>query len=596
MTATNDSNGPAHRPDTAQGSRGQPDEPPTEAAGLDFPDVARLELDSLLRQLRDRADDVLGTQGRLRGLLSANAAVAADLSLPVVLHRVAESARVLLDARYAAIGVIGGDRKLEQFVHAGMASELVTEIGELPLGRGILALLISHPTPIRLADLASHPAAAGFRPGHPPTGSFLGVPIRVGDAVFGHLYVTERSDGGEFSAEDEQLATALAVTAGSAIANARLFTESEQSRRWLQASAELTNRLLTAGTEQPLRVIARHAAAAAEADFAILALPHGDDQIIVAAVSGTPAAGLATRIAPMDTSLCGRAIRTGKPALIADYRDEDPAIAVSVATGPLLVVPLTAGEQIIGALALGRIADRPALTDMDLSMAASFAAQAAVALELSIARDAHQSGARAQDHERIAGDLHDHVIQELFALGLGLQGLASVTDRPAHVTRITGYIDSLDNVISAIRATIFEMQPSRHDRAGLQARILDIATEHTAQLGYTPQLRFTGPIDLAVDETLAADVLAVTREAISNCARHAQATRLVISIGLAHNLLTLEITDNGCGLGTPTRSSGLTNMRRRAEQRHGSLAITTPDHGGTHLAWSVNLPVLTTLN
>ncbi len=144
MTATNDSNGPAHRPDpTAQGSRGQPDGPPTEAAGLDFPDVARLELDSLLRQLRDRADDVLGTQGRLRGLLSANAAVAADLSLPVVLHRVAESARVLLDARYAAIGVIGGDRKLEQFVHAGMPSELVTEIGELPLGRGILGLLIS---------------------------------------------------------------------------------------------------------------------------------------------------------------------------------------------------------------------------------------------------------------------------------------------------------------------------------------------------------------------------------------------------------------------------------------------------------------------
>ena len=218
-------------------------------------------------------------------------------------------------------------------------------------------------------------------------------------------------------------------------------------------------------------MIARHAAAAAEADFAVLALPHGDDRVIVAAVSGTPAAGLATRIAPLDTSLCGRAIRTGKPALIADYRDEDPAIAVSVATGPLLVVPLTAGEHIIGALALGRIADRPALTDMDLSMAASFATQAAVALELSIARDAHQSGARALDHERIAGDLHDHVIQELFALGLGLQGLASVTDRPAHVTRITGYIDSLDNVISAIRATIFQMQPSSTD--GLISSIPD---------------------------------------------------------------------------------------------------------------------------
>jgi signal transduction histidine kinase len=546
--------------------------------------VERLELDSLLQQLRDRADDVLGTQSRLRGLLRANAAVAADLSLPVVLHRVAEAARDLLEARHAAIGVIGRDGQLEHFVPVGMPGEIVSR------GRGILGLPMpdTDPTPIRPAYLASHPGSAGF-----PPGRFLGVPVRVGEAVFGNLYVTERTDGGPFTAEDEQLATALAVAAGGAIANARLFTESEQRRRWLAASGELTNQLLSADTEQPLTVITEQAATAAGADFATLALAHGDDQVIVAAVSGVLATDLAGRTAPSETSLCGHAIRTGKPALIADYRDESPAIAVSVEMGPLLVVPLAAGEHTRGALTLGRLADRAGFTETDLNMAASFATQAAVALELSDARDAHERLARAEDRDRIAGDLHDHVIQELFALGMGLQGLASVTDGPAHISRIVGYIDSLDHVISTIRGTIFQMQqPIVHDPTGLQARIVDIATQHTPQLGYTPQLRFAGPLDLAVTEGLAADVLAVIREAISNCARHAHATRLEISTALAHDLLTLEITDNGHGLGAPTRSSGLTSMRRRAEHHHGTLTITTPDQGGTHLTWTGNLPTL----
>jgi signal transduction histidine kinase len=343
-----------------------------------------------------------------------------------------------------------------------------------------------------------------------------------------------------------------------------------------------------------LTVITEQAATAAGADFATLALSLGDDQVIVAAVSGVLAADLAGRTAPVETSLCGHAIRTGKPALIADCRDESPAIAVSVEMGPLLVVPLTAGEHTRGALTLGRLANRAGFTETDLNMAASFATQAAVALELHDARDAHERLARADDRDRIAGDLHDHVIQELFALGMGLQGLASVTDRPAHVSRIVGYIDSLDKVISTIRGTIFQMQqPTGHDPTGLRTRILDIATEHTPQLGFTPQLRFAGPLDLAVNEGLAADVLAVIREAVSNCARHASATRLEISIALAHDLLTLEITDNGHGLGTPIRSSGLTNMHRRAEHHHGTLAITTPDQGGTHLTWTGNLPTLT---
>ena len=293
------------------------------------------------------------SQGRLRGLLRANAAVTAELSLPVVLHRVVEAARHLLNARYAALGVIGGDGQLEQFVHSGMPKTVVDSIGHLPRGHGMLGLLIREPVPIRLADLASHPASSGFPSGHPPMRSFLGVPIRVGDAVFGNLYVTERVDGGQFSAEDEQLATALAVTAGGAIANARLFDESEQRRRWLVASASLTNQLLTLGSEQPLSIIAQQALTAAEADFATLVLPHGDTEVIVAAGAGALAAKLKGRIAPLSDSLAGQVMRTGQAIRVADYHDDgagDPALDI----GPLIVAPLTAGEHVRGALVLGR--------------------------------------------------------------------------------------------------------------------------------------------------------------------------------------------------------------------------------------------------
>ncbi len=222
-----------------------------------FPDLPRLELDQLLVQLADRADDVRATQGRLRGLLRANALVAGELSLPLVLRKIVVAARDLLGARYAALGVLGPDGGLEQFVHAWNYQELVARIGDLPTGRGILGSLISEPLPIRLADLTAHPASAGFPPGHPPMSSFLGIPVRAGEMVFGHLYLTERGDGGESTAEDEELTIALAATAGAAIANARRFTESEQCRRWLDASGELTALLLSSRVEEPHALIAQ---------------------------------------------------------------------------------------------------------------------------------------------------------------------------------------------------------------------------------------------------------------------------------------------------------------------------------------------------
>ncbi len=554
-------------------------------SGLGFPDIPRLELDQLLVQLIDRADDVLATQGRLRGLLRATALVAGELSLPVVLRQIVAAARDLVGARYAALGVLGRDGELEQFVHAGMDEELVGRIGELPRGRGTLGLLIRKPVPLRLADLSSHPASAGFPPGHPPMTDFLGVPVRIGEEVFGNLYLTERSRGGEFTADDEQLAIALAAAAGAAIANARRFAESERRRRWLDASAELTPLLLSGAAVPPPALITQLAAAAADADFATLSVPHDADQVIVVGVTGEPAAGMMNQIETLAESLAGQAILTGKPSLITGEDRQAATAVLSAGTGPLIVVPLAAGEQVRGALLLGRLAVRPGFTETDLGMAASFAGHAAVAMELARVRADQITLAQAEDHDRIAGDLHDHVIQELFALGMRMQGYAARCD-PAAAERVNGYVDTLDEVIKKIRTSIFGLHQPHQVPAGLPARVMAIIDEHAAQLGFTAGIRFVGPLDPGPDETLAHDILAVTREALSNCARHAHATAVTISLVLQDGLITLDITDNGRGLGTSARSSGLSSMRRRAERNGGTFQLTTAAHGGTHLAWT----------
>ena len=518
------------------------------AGGLGFPNMPRLELDELLVQLVERAGDVLAAQGRLRGLLRANALVAGNLSLPMVLRQIVGSARDLLGARSAALGVLGPDGELEQFVHDGMDDALLAQIGDLPPGRGV-----------------------------------LGVPVSIGEEVFGNLYLTERTAGGEFTADDEELAIALAVAAGAAITNARRFAESEQRRRWLDASTQLTPLLLAEGQQRPYALITGHAAAATDADFALLALPREPDRVIVADATGPLAAGLANRMAPLVGSLAGQAINIGKPGLITGDRLEAAAAALGAGMGPLIVVPLTAGERILGALMLGRLAVRPRFTESDLGMAATFAGHAAVAMELARARTDQILLAQVEDHDRIAGDLHDQVIQELFALGMKLQGHAAHSD-PAAAERLNGYVDTLDEVIGNIRTSIFGLRQPRQAPADLPARVMEIIDEHAPQLGCTADIIFTGALDL--DEALAHDILAVTREALSNCVRHAHATAVTIAMAREGKLITLDITDNGRGIGTPARSSGLVSMRRRAERNGGTLQVATPASGGTHLTWT----------
>ena len=564
------------------------DSDPDKKSAMVFPDVARLQLDELLGELTGRAQDVLAVQGRLRGLLRANAAVGAELSVRVVLRRIVEAARELVGARYAALGVIGRAGELEAFVHVGMDEELVARIGQLPRGGGILGLLINEPAPIRLAELGAHPSSVGFPAHHPPMRGFLGVPVRVRDQVFGNLYLTE-PDGGQFSVEDEELVTALAATAGVAIENARLFTESEQSRLWLVTAGQVTREVLSAAGPQPTRVIAERALQTAGADVATLTRPIDHDHLIIDAAIGD---GEHTgRIIAADDTLAWRVIQSGKPVLVAEPHDELAPVATRLRLGPLIGVPLVADEHVLGALCLARLADRPRFTETDLDMVAGYATQAALALELAAARADQQRLSRVEDYDRIARDLHDHVIHDLFALGIGLEGMIGAVDRPQHAARLSSYVQLVDTTIRRIRSTVFELQPPLEAGASLQTRLLAVIGEETDTLDYPTRIQLSGSLDVTVDDPLVEDLLAVTREALANCARHANATSIDVRVDLTDGQITLQVIDNGHGISNPTHRGGLTNMRSHAETHNGTLQLATPDGGGTHLIWTAKLPV-----
>jgi signal transduction histidine kinase len=562
---------------------------PEAADELVFPAVARLELDELLTQLVERAQDVMATQDRLRGLLRASRTVGADLSLDLVLRRIAEAACELVDARYGALGVIAKDGRLEQFIHVGVDPGTVEEIGHLPQGEGVLGLLVADPRPVRLEDIADHPDTVGFPAGHPPMRTFLGVPIRVRNEVFGNLYLTEKRGDRVFTSEDEELLLALAASAGVAIDNARLFGEAQHRQQWLQASADITRHLLGDG-DKPLELIVKRAREVARADTAALALgPESASHLSVEVADGGGSDVLRGRMIPLAGSLIGRAVRGQVPLFAAEAPELAEFLSSGFDLGPVMVVPLVASDVASGTLVLGRRRKGEPFTDTDLEMAATFTGHVALALELDQARATQGRLAVLEDRDRIARDLHDHVMQRLFAVALGLQGLAAAEDRPAQARRMSTYVEDLDTTIREIRQTVFELRGrSAPTGTGLRTQILRVIDEMAGAFGSAPRLRLDGPVEAAVDADVGDHLLAVVRESLSNAARHARAASVEVTIAAAAGRVTVDVVDNGVGVGEPARRSGLANMRSRAEELGGTFNLSPgPDGRGTHVHWSV---------
>jgi signal transduction histidine kinase len=558
------------------------------------PVLPHLPLDDLLSELQGRLQAVVATRDRLHGLLEAVLAVGSNLELEAVLRRIVEAAVVLVNARYGALGVVGEDGRLAEFIPVGLDEAEIAAIDHWPEGRGLLGQLITDPRPLRLASIAGHAQSSGFPDGHPPMRTFLGVPLRIRDEVYGNLYLTGKRDGAAFDEEDEALVTALSAAAGVAIENARLFDEAQRQQRWLQASSEVTRRLLAgAAVEEVLGFVTGQTLEMTGADLVVLALPDASQrQLIVTHAAGAGAEDALGLVLPAAASLSGEVLASGLPVVVEDFRNDErvaKAARENLDLGPAIVFPLGAAGNARGVLTIGRHPGAMPLPRAAVDLVTTFAAQAAIGLELAQRRSDAERLAVFEDRDRIARDLHDLVIQRLYASGMKLQGTMPMIERPAAEERVSSVVDDLDKTIDDIRQAIFALQARGTAAPVLRDKVMDVIEEMTGPMGMTSSLRLTGHLDDGVPGDIGEDMLHALREALSNAARHGKATSTEVNIG-AGSELSLLVRDNGSGITDTSRRSGLANLAQRAEHYGGTLTVGPAEGGGTELHWRVPLP------
>ncbi|WP_433664598.1 GAF domain-containing sensor histidine kinase [Nocardia sp. CA-128927] len=562
--------------------------------------LSQMRLRELLAEVQERIAQIVGVRDQMDRLIEAMLVVTAGLDLDNTLRTIVHTAIELVDAGYGALGVRETDKEslqLAEFVYEGIDDRTRVMIGDLPRGHGVLGVLIEEPKPIRLTDLSAHPASVGFPEHHPPMNTFLGVPVKVRDEVFGNLYLTEKAGGQEFTDDDEAIVLALAAAAGTAIANARLYEQSRVRQQWLEATQDVATELL--GGSEPnevLELIADRALTLTHSAAAFLALPEDPDiphdevtELVVVAAAGTGSEHLPGQRIPIADSHSGTAYMSGR-VVASDQLMFRPQFDGSAEFGPALILPLRAENAVIGVLVTLRPTEAQPLDAAGQAMITAFSSQAALALQLAATQRRMRELDVLSDRDRIARDLHDHVIQRLFAVGLSLQSTAQRTRTPEIKTRLTETIQDIQAIVQEIRHSIFDLHSSTAaDAPTLRKQLHAVIAEMTADTGLRTTIRLAGPVSVLAPP-LSEDVEAVLREAVSNVIRHASATTVSINLSVRDDVI-IEISDDGTGIPENLpHTSGLANLAARAEQSGGSFDIGRGADRGTVLRWSAPLP------
>ncbi|MEW2503725.1 MULTISPECIES: GAF domain-containing sensor histidine kinase [unclassified Amycolatopsis] len=559
--------------------------------------LSQLHLRETLRDLQERIEVLIGTRDKMDGLLDAVLSVASGLELDTTLQRIVRAAVELGEARYGALGVLGeDDGPLAEFVYRGIDAETHARIGDLPEGHGLLGVVIDDAKPLRLDEISAHPASVGFPANHPPMHSFLGVPVRVRDEVFGNLYLTEKRGAAGFTDDDEVIVQALAAAAGIAIENAHLYEQTRLRQQWLGATGEITTELL-GGTDpvDALDLIAGRALELTGSDATMLVLPGAGrldsdedpdtepDDLTVTVCAGVRA-----------DELTGQRIEIAGTVPGSVYRDRTPRRVAELALdghrryGPALVVPLRAGERTSGVLIAMREPGAPAFGTVQLPVVASFADQAALALQLAAQQRAARELDVLSDRDRIARDLHDHVIQRLFAVGLAMKGTQRRAQDPDLRRRLQESVDQMHEIVHEIRTAIFDLHGGSAGETRLRHRLHDAIAELTDDAPLHPTISMAGTLD-TVPPLLADHVEAVVREAVSNAVRHSGAATLTVSVSVRDGEIKISVADDGAGLPADIAASGLANLRDRAESAGGTFTLDSRPGGGVRLQWTAPL-------
>jgi signal transduction histidine kinase len=560
--------------------------------------MAGLRLDELLQGVQERLAEIVRMQDRMRGLLDAVLAVASGLELDATLRRIVQAAVDLVDAQYGALGVLGPAGGISRFIYVGIDEQTRAGMGHPPQGKGLLGELIVNPRPLRVAELGDHPASVGFPPNHPPMRSFLGVPVRMGESVYGNLYLTEKQGGGGFTADDEVVLEALAAAAGVAVENAQLYEQGRVRAQWLEAAAEIRTELLTGATvEDALALITRRALELSASEIACVVL--GPDpqtgRYRVTALCG-PGEARPDHDRGVDPvvedpgPVVGPVVVDGVPVLVDRVGELFPGSPVLAGcSGPAAGALLRSGEKVTGALVVMRGPGGPPYRPDELPLIVSFAEQATLAVDLAEKNRVQRQLDVFADRDRIARDLHDHVIQRLFATGMSLQSTLRRTVEPQVQHRLQHAVDELDQTVREIRTAIFDLHvPVAGSGAGLRRRLLDATAAAVEGSAVSPSVRVAGPVDSLVGAEVAEHAEAVVREALSNVVRHARASTVTVTVDAADDLV-IEVRDDGVGIDPAAARSGLRNLERRARDCGGQLTVDAPPGGGTLLRWRVPL-------
>ncbi|WP_062987826.1 sensor histidine kinase [Nocardia anaemiae] len=562
--------------------------------------LSQLRLRELLGEVQDRIAQIVVVRDRMDRLIEAMLVVTAGLDLDNTLRSIVHTAIELVDSEYGALGVRESDKtsnELAEFVYEGIDDRTRVMIGDLPRGHGVLGLLFEQPKPIRLPDLSKHPSSVGFPAHHPPMHTFLGVPVKVRDEIFGNLYLTEKTGGQEFTEDDEVVVQALAAAAGIAIANARLYEQSRIRQQWLEANRDVATELLAGGEPgTALELVADRALTLTHSACTFLALREDPDipaedvtELVVVAAAGVGSEELIGERIPMDESNSGEAFRSGQVVAVNELRFR-PHFYEPSKFGPALVLPLCAEDTVIGVLVAVQPPGAQPLDQAGQSMMAAFSDQAALALQQATTQRRMRELDVLSERDRIARDLHDHVIQRLFAVGLSLQSTAQRAQLPEVKSRLTETIQDVQSIVQEIRHSIFDLHSSTTaDAPTLRKRLHGIIADMIGDSGLRTSIRLAGPVSVLAPP-LSEDVEAVLREAVSNAVRHASATTVSVQLRVRDDV-TIEIVDDGVGVPDNfERMSGLANLATRAEQAGGSFSVTRGEEGGTVLRWSAPLP------
>jgi len=550
----------------------------------------------LVSTMHAQLDELLVARDQMEQLLHVIVDIGSDLDLDATLRRIIHAAKDLTRAPYGALAVRDSDGGLISFIHDGIDAGTAGRIGHLPVGKGVLSVSFLDMPALRLDDLTRHPAAVGFPEHHPAMRGFIGVPITIRGTVFGNLYLTHDEPGRVFSESDEVAARALAIAAAVAIDNAQLFERERTSVKWMEASREITTALLS-NTESglsSLQLIAERACALTQAEQAIVLVPVDADlpidevdTLVISAAVGLNASEVIGQRIPADASTSGSVFRSGEP-LITESLSYPIQAFTDLGQRSAILMPLRTIDEVAGVIAVARSADRPPFDDSYLDLVRDFATHAALALMVASGREHARQLTLVAERERIAHDLHDHVIQRVFAAGMDLQGTVARARSPEVVERLNRTLDDLQTIIEEIRTTIFHLKSPLGHESGFRNRIQRVVTDLTENRDIVTTVRMHGPTTTVGGE-LAEHAEAVTAEAVSNAVRHSGASRLTVDVDVA-DMLTLDITDNGNGIPADNhRRSGLANMQYRAEQVGGRCEISNQAVGGTRVHWAAPL-------